>query len=297
MFSNIHADTTHDAGEIRSNVTTTGQSTSLIWPHRTNPSAVDQLFSMTAMLGFGGSLTSAYTVDSSQQATFLEPASNSTEETTVYNLATISGTPLAIETGVRTFDSSYGTLENVIEYNYLITNNGSSTISEFYAGDYFDFDIGVTFTNDRFGYDASRRMYYQYIDTGGTYVGVRVVSGEAHSAHFRQFGDAFNRSYASIADGVQDTDIELSESIDVTLTLSQQFLSFAPSDTVRFTIAVIFAEDLASLQASSDLSFARNTGVANVPDGGLGTFVPVRADSPQILGNSSSGGGGCLLKN
>ena len=304
QFTNLTADTTHNAGEIFSNVNDFGASTTIIWPYQSDPNAVNQLYTidgMESIIGFGGSATFTYQVDPSETPTFVEPASNSTEETTVFNLATISNSNFSIKTKVKTFDSSYGLLTNAIEYEYLITNDSDQTISEFYAGNYYDFENGGNSAGDSFGYDESRDLLYQFNETNEFYIGVRVVSGQTHSAHARPWipvsSNPFMVSYAAISDGVVDQ-VNSSITQDLVITISQEFTNFEPNQTVKFVVAVFLGSTLEDIQNASDISFSRNTGTANIPNGGLGTFVPTRSDAPGILGFSDgSSGGGCLLKN
>lgn len=303
LHAHVYSETTHNAGEIYSDIDDFGKSENIIWPFQTDPNAVNQLWisnGMEAIIGYGGTRTFTYQTDPSQTPTFVEPATNATEETTVYNLATILSTVFSITTKVRTFNSSYGLLTNAIEYEYLITNEGTQTISQFYAGNYYDFENGGNSAGDSFGYDTSRDMLYQFNETNEFYIGVRVVSGETHSAHARQWipvtSNPFMVSYEAISDGVKDT-VNPNITQDLVMTISQEFNNFSPGSTVKFVVAVFLGSSLADIQAASDISFSRNSGTASIPNGGLGTTVDIRTDAPGFYNYGGSGGsGGCLLK-
>lgn len=64
---------------------------------------------------------------------------------------------------------------------YIITNTGTSALSNLYAGIFADWDIdAVTFKENRTGFDATNKMgYAYYTGANGTYAGVKLLTKTA----------------------------------------------------------------------------------------------------------------------
>lgn len=78
-----------------------------------------------------------------------------------------SSTSMNLEVEQRTF--AWSTIPNTkfIIWEYTFTNNSSSTLNNFYAGIFADFDIDASsFADNKCAYDASTKMGYTYRTTG-----------------------------------------------------------------------------------------------------------------------------------
>ena len=290
----LFADFTHDNGNVGVTVPNTPELSSMIWPYTTS-SAMDQLFSMSFLTAVNSSsrtgITSSYTATPTNNSF----ADGTTQTSRVFFTGRVADYSVSVEQIVRTYATSVGLKTNSVEIQYKVKNTSSDGIDNLYLGNYFDFDLPNLGTNV-VGYDAPRNMYYSRTADSTVFVGVRVISGATHSAHFRRYADAFNRSYASVSDGVQDTNVANAQGIDVTLTVSQKFTSVNPGATVSYAVGIFFGSTLSDIQTVSDAAFAQYGGL-----GGGGTAITVTKDviytgTPSLDATPTSSGGGCLLK-
>lgn len=69
---------------------------------------------------------------------------------------------------------------------YLIKNNGTSTLSNLYAGIFCDWDIdATTYASNKSDFDASTKMGYAYCTlAGGKYAGVKLLTNTAPVMHY-----------------------------------------------------------------------------------------------------------------
>ncbi len=89
-----------------------------------------------------------------------------------------SSTPMNVEVEQRTF--AWSTIPNTkfIIWEYTFTNNASSTLNNFYAGIFADFDIDASsFADNKCAYDASTKMGYTYRTTGTPlFAGIKLLT-------------------------------------------------------------------------------------------------------------------------
>lgn len=295
---------THNAGNLRAVIKTNADIDNIFWPS----GGTDRLASSTLMMGHNNIISRAFTAGDNSTAEFIEPATNSTEESHTFFRGSIGGVNIGGELTAYTNDLSRGSLANLIELEYKIKNNSSRTVDNFYVGMYFDFDLfrpgtQIPGLQDEFGYDASNRMYYQNLINEPVFVGIKVLSGSVHSAKFRHWNHPDNFTYQSIADGVRDHNIGQNNDIedDVTITLSQAFSNFTPGSTKTFTIAIFFGESLAELQSTARqaTSTAGGGGGGAVGNGNridTGRIYDNGINSPPPAPNVDiTSGGGCFL--
>jgi len=296
-FSGLAWGATLDSGLVTMDITGTSPS-DIDWPGN-----VDNVFSSSARLAVtqGGSSTFASVSSSLSNTEFLEPAGSSTEQYsgtfTTSVTHSFSGTMTA-----RAYGSEYGILQNAVVLIYTYTNTGTSTLDSVYPGLYFDLDVGPTTTNASAS-DETRDLFYQFDNNNPPVImGMRVLSGQVHSAHFRPLGDSVFSSASHLTDGVQTTTGEFT---DQGCSISQRYTNVAPGQTIVFAVGIFFGSTLTDLQAVSDAAsnIAVGAGGAGGASGGAGfggatggqPKIPTYGGSSYTL-PSSGGGGGCLLK-
>lgn len=89
-----------------------------------------------------------------------------------------SSTPMNIETEQRTFAWSTSPNTKFIIWEYTFKNNQSSTLNNFYAGIFADFDIDASsFGDNKCAYDAPTKMGYSYRITGTPlFAGIKLLT-------------------------------------------------------------------------------------------------------------------------
>lgn len=169
--------------------------------------------------------------------------------------------------------SSAGSSKFVI-VEYVIKNNGTSTLNNLRAGIFADWDIDAsTYASNKSAYDASRKLGYTYATpANGKYAGIRVVSNNA--ANF----------YAIDNQGIGHGGVNLTSTFskaDKYITLSTQRLTAGDStaqgndvcnvmscgpftlvagDSTKIAFALLAGDDLTDLQTSADTALVRYNG-------------------------------------
>jgi len=102
------------------------------------------------------------------------------ESYTKFNDVSASPTSLGIETEVYTYSFSTEQDADYIVIRYVFKNTTPDTISNFYAGQYWDFDLDATsYDDDVVGYDTDNNFGYVYDNDGNpisTYIGLALLS-------------------------------------------------------------------------------------------------------------------------
>ena len=92
-----------------------------------------------------------------------------------------SSTPMNVEVEQRTYAWSTSPNTKFIIWEYVFKNNQSSTLNNFYAGIFADFDIDASsYADNKCAYDAATKMGYTY-RTSGTplYAGIKLLTHTA----------------------------------------------------------------------------------------------------------------------
>jgi hypothetical protein len=144
---------------------------------------------------------------------------------------------------------------------YGFINRTSTTIKDFYAGVFIDFDVDAnTYQTNSGGYDFKNRIVYVYDKTSPSYygiVGLNWVTGMRLSNIWSGYVDG---------NGVRTASFEYISTIDATPPPSETDLrawigskldNLAPGDTVWINFGLVAGDDLAGLQANAEAALAK----------------------------------------
>jgi len=162
-------------------------------------------------------------------------------------------------------DSKYIILE------YTIRNDGSSSLTNLYAGFFADWNIDNYWKN-RVSFDKSNRMGFTFSTEGGTYVGIKLLTsdpikhyafdndGQYHSIQiynsdgsFSFTGDEKNQALKSINNNIKDNNTAgmAPEGNDVSDMVSTGPFNLQVGDSVKIAFALIAGDHLADIQSSA----------------------------------------------
>jgi len=161
-------------------------------------------------------------------------------------------------------DNDYVTLR------YDIRNNSASTVSGAYVGIFADWDVSDPATN-LLGYDAVRRLGYEWDSFGSNYYGVCLVYPST-AASFRAVdnptyiygGFTEANKYAFLSQGFVTT--QGGNVSDWSMILSAGPYSMNPGDSVTVGFAFLGGTTLAALQTSADAAMAKWPLIMSVND-------------------------------
>lgn len=128
----------------------------------------------------------------------LTPGSKADQESiSVFNDSGATTNRVGIQTTLHTYAYAADTLSNFIILQYRIHNLNSYQLNNFYAGLFFDWDIGPNGSNNLADYDARYHLGYAYNVTRSprTYAGVALLSGQAVNYTAINNADSINGIY------------------------------------------------------------------------------------------------------
>jgi subtilisin family serine protease len=148
---------------------------------------------------------------------------------------------------------------------YLISNKGSSTISNLYAGLFADWDIdAATYGSNRAEYDATNKMgYVYYTGTGLPYAGIKLLSSTASAIHYAVDNISGGGGGVDLYDGFSDSEKYTTLSTnrtkagssgsgnDVIDIVSSGPFTLGANDTAVVAFALIAGDDLDDIKTSA----------------------------------------------
>ncbi|GIV27373.1 MAG: hypothetical protein KatS3mg027_1187 [Bacteroidia bacterium] len=177
-----------------------------------------------------------------------------------------SSTPMSVEIEQRTF--AWSTIPNTkfIIWEYTFKNNQSTTLNNFYAGIFADFDIDASsFADNKCAYDASTKMGYTYRTTGTPmFAGIKLLT---HSVNPVFYGidningggggvnlyDGYDKSEKYITLSTQRLNAgQGATGNDVIEVMSAGPLTINPGQTVKLAFALIAGDSLQDLINSAN---------------------------------------------
>lgn len=182
-----------------------------------------------------------------------------------YNDAS-SSTPMNVEVEQRTFAWSTSPNTKFIIWEYTFKNNQSSTINNFYAGIFADFDIdAASFADNKCAYDASTKMGYTYKTTGTplfagiklltysvtpVFYGIDNISGGAGGVDLYNGYDK-SEKYTTLSTNRLNAG-QGATGNDVCEVMSAGPLSISPGQTVKLAFALIAGDSLQDIINSAN---------------------------------------------
>lgn len=184
-----------------------------------------------------------------------------------YGLTSVSPIPVLIEHRAYAWGNPAADRKYVM-VEYVIRNNGSSTLNGLYGGLFADWDI-PQYANNKAGEDLSRRMGYCWsTDTSGLWAGIKLLSNTPFN-HYA-IDNISGGGGVALSDGYDDSEKYLTLSTqratagnataagnDVIDVVSTGPFNLASGDSVKIAFALIAGENLAMIQASADAAQTR----------------------------------------
>ncbi len=176
-----------------------------------------------------------------------------------------ASTPITINVEHHAYAwSSPGNTKYVI-VEYYITNGGSATLQNLYAGIFADWDIDAnTYSANRAEYDAANRMgYAYYTGTNGTYVGIKLLSTTANTIHYAIDNSSGGNGGVDLFDGFSAADKYTVLSTnrtsagtkgngnDICDVVSSGPFTIGINDTAVVAFALLAGDSLSDLQSSA----------------------------------------------
>lgn len=154
---------------------------------------------------------------------------------------------------------------NYVIVRYLIKNNNSSVLDNFFVGLYGDFDISASGQQDKAGWSAPHKMGFVYnSNPDGLYAGVSVL-GDATPNYYAIDNDATAPDTFGVYDGYTDTEKFQSVSSgiyrrnagvtgakDVSIAVGAGPFSIAPGATIDVGFAIVAGENLDEILQAAD---------------------------------------------
>jgi len=155
--------------------------------------------------------------------------------------------------------------DKYVMVQYMIKNNGGSTLTNLYAGIFSDWDIPA-YANNKCSTDLTRRMGYVWsTDVAGLYGGVKLLSrtgGFIHNAVDNTAGNGgldivtggFSNAekYLAMSTSRSDAGTATTTGNDVLSSVASGPFNLAAGDSVEVTFALIAGESLADIQLSAE---------------------------------------------
>jgi hypothetical protein len=270
----------HNKSDVKVDIDGTGRISQVKWPINNGQNMLFPSHGLDLMIGYNNSVTNNYTLNSakSDSNSFTEKSSQFTQRSIVNVSPSAGAKNFEVEQSVFTYSGQDGfkDQDSLIEIKYRIKNTTGSAISGVYFGSYFDLQPSFGGFQDEFGYVDSADMIYWKI-SATEYAGIRVVSEAAHSVHFKPYvGANNNQTYSLMSDGVKDNPAGLIG--DYIAMVSVKAGSMNSGTTYTYTVALFFGKSIEEVTKISNISFARNGGLA-----GSGTNPAVRCFECDII--------------
>lgn len=187
----------------------------------------------------------------------VSPGQIANEEGSILLVDSSAVNPLGITVLQETYADNRPEYQDFVIFKYTIVNNNSTTLSNVYAGLFFDWDISTSF-NDYAEYDASRKMGYAMnaATSANKIAATRLLTNNAGVSYRAidnpaELYDGFSNSekWSFLSGGIQTQ--SLSE-VDISTMLSEGPLTIPANGSVVVAFAVIGAGSVAELQTSAD---------------------------------------------
>ena len=155
-----------------------------------------------------------------------------------------------------------GNMKYVI-WEYKIKNNATTTLSNFYAGIFADWDIdGTTFAQNKANYDAANKMgYTYYTGANGLYAGIKLLTTTAPPNFYALDNAAGGGGGVDANTGGFSTAekyttlstqrLQSSNNVDAMEVMGSGPFTIAAGDTITVAFALLAGDDLADLQSSA----------------------------------------------
>ena len=171
---------------------------------------------------------------------------------------------LEVQVNSYTFDDSAD--DDYVILHYIVSNTGTTALTNMHVGLFLDFDINDSYTNDKLSFDSQRRTgYVESAETSGIAGGVRLLShsGALHYAAidtedvvYDGFTDTEKWSYMS--GGVGATELS---GVDASLFIGAGPVSISPGSSVDVAFAVVHGGSAAELLSNSDAAQRKWNGI------------------------------------
>ncbi len=196
-------------------------------------------------------------------------------------------TKLDVEVNQKTYAWSSPADAKYVIVEYIISNTGTNTLTNFFAGIYSDWDIGNVVDN-RAEYDAGLKMGYAYnLSTPVLYAGIKqlTMAGNNYYALDNNGTGATINIYDGFTKVEKFTALSTSRIAagqspvgnDISMMLSSGPLTIPSGDSVKVAFAIMAGTDLASIQASAS--------AADIKYATLNTIVPLHELIPSLSQN------------
>ena len=148
-------------------------------------------------------------------------------------------------------------------WEYKIKNNATTTLNNFYAGIFADWDIdGTTYAQNQGMYDATNKMGYVYhTATGGLYAGIKLLTATAPPNFYALDNAAGGGGGVDANTGGFSTAekyttlstqrLQSSNNVDVMTVMGSGPFTISAGDTVTVAFALLAGDDLTDLQNSA----------------------------------------------
>ncbi len=167
-------------------------------------------------------------------------------------------TPRNIQVTQRSYAWADPGSEDFVVLKYTIRNNGATSITDYHAGVFCDFDLGDSGAN--FGASqAARHMVYMYETTAGPYVGIALLSPHTHKNLTFIDNPTYVYPEGSIADDIKARHLRNLMSMPTAATASDYSalvsaggFTIPAGGEIAVAFALVMGTDLADLAANVD---------------------------------------------
>ena len=178
----------------------------------------------------------------------------------------LGANPLPISVKHNAYAWSTNPDRKYVIVEYIIANDGNSSLTNLYAGIFADWDIDLaTFASNRAAFDAANKMgYVYYTGTTGTYAGIKLLTSTAPVVHYAidnisggaggidmlTTGFDATEKYTSLSTTRADAGTS-GAGADVIDVVSTGPYTVAVGDSIRVAFALIAGDNLADIQTSA----------------------------------------------
>jgi serine protease len=192
-----------------------------------------------------------------------------------YNDSGAGATANAIHVNQHSYAWSTPADSKYVIVEYVVRNDGTTSLQNLFAGLYFDWDLGNAVDN-RADYDNGRKMGYVFsLGSSSDYVAIKqLTSGPNNNYALENDGSSGS---IGIYNGFTEAEKYITLSTpratagqganggDVSLTNASGPHSINPGDSITVAFALIAGEDLNSINASADAADIKYTVISSVP--------------------------------
>lgn len=162
---------------------------------------------------------------------------------------------------------------------YVIRNNGSTTLNNLYAGIFADWDIdAATFGSNRASYDATNKMgYAYYTGAAGTYAGIKLLTNTAPVKHYaidnitggaggvdlNTGGYEISEKYTTLSTNRTDAGVA-GAGADVCDVVGSGPFTITAGDSIKVAFALIAGDSLLDIQTSAGNAQVMYDGMTSV---------------------------------